>query len=233
MPMAASERTMNARPLAPSLALLALAACGSSSSPPPTSPPPTPPTTISYVDPAGDGWRLVRDPASTPTRIVLDLVGPAGTPVRGVGFNLQKGTSLVFGTFADGGYAHDTGVFELTGSNANFEPYAGTDADPRLFVSGVLPSGNVLSTGIFQKDRTRVPKAPDHPVVQVAIELAPGAPAIARDSWQMSTAYALQVVKARIVPADIGGMDFILTPTVIAKAKMQDIEIAVGAIEAK
>ena len=42
----------------------------------------------------------------------------------------------------------------------------------------------------------------------------------------------LQVVKARMIPDDIGG-DFTLTPTVIAKAKMVDIEVAVGLISYK
>lgn len=215
------------RTLAGLAALLALSACGSSSQAPPS-----PPTSISYVDPVGDGWKLVKDGSSTSTRIVLDLVGPNGATLRGVGFNLQKGSSLSFGTFADGGYAHDTGVFELTGSNSNFESYAGTDADPRLFAAGVMASGKVLSTGIFQKDRTRVPKPVDKPLVQVAVELAANPPAVGADDASVAAAYGLKVLKARIVPADIGGMDFILTPTVIAKARMQDIYIAVGTIEA-
>lgn len=210
-------------------ALVLLSGCGSSSSPPPS-----PPQSISYVDPVGDGWKLVQDKgASTPTRIVLSLVGPNGLAVRGVGFNLQKGSSLAFGTFSGGAYAHDTGVFELTGSNANFEPYAGTAADPVLFVSGVMDSGAVLSTGIFQKDRTRVPKPLDQPVVQVAIELPPNAPAVAADNASLDAAYGLRVTKARVIPADIGGMDFILTTTVIAKAHLKDVEIAVGSIIAK
>ena len=44
--------------------------------------------------------------------------------------------------------------------------------------------------------------------------------------------YGLHVVKARIVPADIGGMDFNLSADVIAKAKMQDITVDTGTITA-
>ena len=219
---------MNIRILCALATLLAIAGCGSSSPQPPSRP-----RSISYVDPVGDGWKLVQDKTdSTATRIVLNLVGPKALTVRGAGFNLRKGSSLVFGQFDGGAYAHDTGVFELTGSNPNFESYAGTAADPVLFGSGIMAPGTVLTTGIFQKDRTRVPKPLDKPVVQVAIELAPNAPAVAGDSVSLNQAYGLKVIKARIIPADIGGMDFILTTTVIAKAHMQDISIAVGTIVA-
>jgi hypothetical protein len=191
------------------------------------------PQSISYQDPSGSGWRLVRDSSSTSTRIVLNLVGPAGVNTRGVGFNLQRGTNLQFGSFTGGGYAHDTGVFELKGSNSNFEPYAGTDADPVLFVSAPLPSGKVLSTGIFQKDRTYVAKDAAQTLVQVAVELAPGSPGIAADAAKQASAYGLTVIKARMIPADIGAPEFILSVEAIAKAKMQDITIDVGTITAK
>jgi hypothetical protein len=90
----------------------------------------------------------------------------------------------------------------------------------------------VLSTGIFQKDRTFAAKSLTQPLVQVAIALAPGG-AGATPSGPGGDSYALQVVKARMVPDDIGGFDFQLTPAVIAKAKMADIDIAVGLINYK
>ena len=216
-----------------------LAACGggSSDSPAPTpSPPPPPPkaapTSLSYTDPTSSGWRLVKDAASTPTQLVLDLVGPPGTQTRGVGFNLKRGMGLAFGKFANGGYALDTGVFQLKGTNSNFESYAGTDADPVLFASAPLKAGDVLSTGIFQKDRTNAPKDSAAPLVQVAVTLADftkvdfGAVLAATDP------YGVHVVKARIVPADIGGMNFTLTTDVIKKAKMIDIAVDTGTITA-
>jgi hypothetical protein len=203
---------------------------GSSSSG--SSAPAAAPTSLSYTDPTGDRWRLVRDASSTGTRLVLNLVGPSTLKSRGVGFNLKRGSGLAFATFSDGGWAHDTGVFQLKGSNTNFEPYAGTAADPVLFVSAPLTSGDVLSTGIFQKDRTFPAKSLTQPLVQVSIELAPGG-AGAAPSGPGGDAYALQVVKARMIPDDIGGADFTLTPAVIAKAKMVDIDVAVGLISYK
>ncbi len=216
-------------------ALVLAAGCGGSGSPTSITPiaPPPPPQGLSYQDPSGTGWRLVRDASSTGTRIVLNLVGPSGVSTRGVGFNLQRGTNIRFGTFGNGAYAHDTGVLELKGSNSNFEPYAGTDADPVLFASAPLPPGNILSTGIFQKDRSFPAKDATQPLVQVAIELVPGSPGVSADATNQTAAYGLSVIKARMIPADIGAPDFRLTPEAIAKAKLQDIEIAVGTITGK
>ena len=175
---------------------------------------------------------MIKDASSTPTRLVLDLVGPAGLQTRGVGFNLKRGMGLAFSTFTNGGYAHDTGVFQLKGTNTNFEAYAGTDADPVLFASGPLKSGDVLSTGIFQKDRTNGPKDSSAPLVQVAVTLADFSK-VTVDAVNASTdPYGLHVVKARIVPADIGGMDFLLTSDVIKKAKMVDVAVDTGVITA-
>ena len=216
-----------------------LAACGGDSgdSTPPATPvapvaPKAAPTSLSYTDPASSGWRLVKDASSTPTRLVLDLVGPAGTQTRGVGFNLKRGMGLAFSTFDKGAYAADTGVFQLKGTNSNWESFAGTDADPVLFVSAPLKSGDVLSTGIFQKDRTNIPKDSSLPLVQVAVTLADFAKVDFAAVSASADPYGLHVVKARIVPADIGGMNFTLTTDVIKKAKMLDVTVDAGAITA-
>lgn len=213
-------------------ALVLAAGCGGSPGSIAPTMPPTP-QALSYQDPSGSGWRLVRDSSSTGARLVLNLVGPAGVGTRGVGFNLQRGYSLAFGTFDNGAYARDTGVFELKGSNPNFESYAGTAADPELFVAAPLPPGTVLTTGIFQKDRSFAAKDAAQPLVQVAIELVPGSPGISPDAKSQFAAYGLRVVKARMIPADIGAPDFRLTVEAIAKAKMQDIVVDVGIITAQ
>jgi hypothetical protein len=192
---------------------------------------------LSYSDPSGDGWRLVKDASSTPTRIVLNLVGPSKLTSRGVGFNLRRGKGVNFGTFTGGAYAVNTGVFALTGTNANFESYAGTAADPVLFVSAPLKSGDVLSTGIFQKDRTQSPKDLTQPVVRVAVELATsngpdGKTAVINS--RSGDVIPLAVVKAKMIPDDIGALtDFMLSPEVIAKARMVDISIDVGRLVAR
>jgi hypothetical protein len=210
-----------------------LAACGGdgNSTPPAPPPPAVAPTHLTYTDPTSTGWRLVKDASSTDTRIVLNLVGPAGTQTRGVGFNLKKGMGLAFGKFGSA-YAHDTGVFQLKGTNSNFESFAGTDADPVLFVSAPLKSGDVLSTGIFQKDRTNVPKDSVAPLVQVAVTLGDLSKLNLATVNASTDPYGLHVVKARIVPADIGGMDFQLTAEVISKARMQDITVDTGTLTA-
>ena len=229
---------MNTKLLTTLALLAALSGCGGGDSTPANAPPapaPAPaatPTTLGYTDPTSSGWRLVKDAASTPTRLVLDLVGPAGTPTRGVGFNLKRGMGLAFGKFDNGGYAHDTGVFQLKGTNSNFESYAGTDADPVLFVSAPLKSGDVLSTGIFQKDRTNAPKDSAAPLVQVVVTLADFTKVDPAAVGASTDPYGLRVVKARIVPADIGGMNFTLTTDVIKKAKMVDIAVDTGTITA-
>lgn len=228
---------MNSKLLLSFLFTATLAGCGGGDSTPPASPPPPPPpvvapTHLSYTDPTSSGWRLVKDASSTDTRLVLNLVGPASTQTRGVGFNLKKGMGLAFGKFASGAYALDTGVFQLKGTNPNFESFAGTAADPILFVSAPLKSGDVLSTGIFQKDRTNVPKDSAAPLVQVSVTLADFSKLSVGTVNASSDPYGLHVIKARIVPADIGGMDFQLTADVIAKAKMQDITVDTGTITA-
>lgn len=150
---------MNSKLLLPLVFSAALSACGGGDAPTPPPPPPVQgaatsatPTHLAYADPSGSGWRLVKDASSTDKRLVLNLVGPVGLQTRGVGFNVRRGAGLAFSTFDNGGYAHDTGVYQLKGTNSNFESYAGTAADPVLFVSAPLKSGDVLSTGIFQKE---------------------------------------------------------------------------------
>ena len=227
---------MNSKLLSSFALAATLAACGgddnSTPAPPPPPPPAVAPTHLSYTDPTSTGWRLVKDASSTDTKIVLNLVGPAGTQTRGVGFNLKKGMGLAFGKFPSGAYALDTGVFQLKGTNTNFESYAGTAADPVLFVSAPLKSGAVLSTGIFQKDRTNVPKDSAAPLVQIAVTLGDFSKLDLATVNASTDPYGVHVVKARIVPADIGGMDFNLTADVIAKARMQDITVDTGTLTA-
>jgi len=68
------------------------------------------------------------------------------------------------------------------------------------------------------------------PLVQVAIDLVPGSPGVSADATNQTAAYGLSVIKARMIPDDIGAPDFHLTLEALAKAKMQDIQIAVGTI---
>jgi len=209
---------MHTRLLVVPLALLVAAGCSSSG----TS------AQLGYSDPApyAPGWRLVKNPSSTATRLVLDLVGP-GDKSRGVGFNLKADPHLRFVPLDDGMPVHDTGVFELR----SIAPDTDVPADlgePVYFAGGVMP-GNVLTVGIFQKDRNVSAKSTNLPVLSIALELAPGA---------QPGPLALSVVKARMIPEDIGGPvsggydpQAVLPPSVIGKSHLQPIDIAVGTLQ--
>jgi hypothetical protein len=190
------------------LAALALAGCSSSSSTP---------NQLTYTDPSSTGWRLVKDPSSSPSRLVLALVGPTGTQIRGVGFNLQAGTAVRWASFKDGLAIQDTGVFELKNST----PFVPDPYEDVLLAGGVL-DGNVLTVGIFQKDRRVTAKDVSAPLLRIALEIDPKGQA---------GAVPLTLKKAKVIPADIGA--FTDDPaTVLTKAHMNPIEIAVGTLQA-
>jgi len=118
---------------------------------------------FTYTAPAGTGWRLVEDAASTPTRLLLDLVGPAGTLSRGVGFNLKAATGVRFGTFGTAGSpVSDAGVYELLSADPTYL------YEPSLLGGGVKP-GNLLTVGIFQKDRRFGAKDSGTALCQIAL----------------------------------------------------------------
>ncbi|HJV22321.1 MAG TPA: hypothetical protein VJ570_06480 [Holophagaceae bacterium] len=200
--------------------LLGLAlACGGSSSAPTATTRKTA-TGLVYTDPTGTtGWRLVKDASSTSGRIVLNLVGPTGLRTRGVGFNLQAPDTVRFGRFANGTALGDTGVYQLlsVGSADPSEPVA---------LMGGVKAGNVLTAGIYQKDRGQ--SAPDSGVAlcQVAIVFDSAKGLAAGD------ALALRVLKARVIPEDIGTTSDDLY-TLDKKLTMADISIAVGSLSAQ
>jgi len=198
------------------IVLATLTGCGGSSYPTYTAPPgPVAASGLTYTDPAAGGWRLVKDASSTSTRLVLDLVGPAGTMTRGVGFNIKAPAGLRFDTFSDGMGIHDLGAYNLVSAAAN-------PGEPVALTSALLP-GNVLTVGIYQKGREQ--PAIDSgaaPLCQVALKLDTTVGLHAGDPL------ALSVPKARVIPEDIGAV----TDTMLVlsrKARLQDISISVGA----
>ncbi len=64
---------------------LACSGGGGDDKQPPPPPPKTIADTLAYTDPSGTSFRLVRHASSTASKLVLDLVGPAGTG-QGVAF---------------------------------------------------------------------------------------------------------------------------------------------------
>lgn len=197
------------------MSLLALAACESRNKAPPPSGPSLA-VGLDYQDPAGDGWRLVRDPSSTTSRLVLDLVGPAGLKTRGVGFNLTA-QNVKFGGFANGQPIADTGVYKLrrVGSIDPNEPVA---------LAGAV-KGNVLSAGIFQKDRDQGAQDSGSALCQIALVFRSGA------NLMTGTAIPLQVLKAQVIPEEIGKVTD-STWQLARELKLADISIAVGTLTA-
>jgi hypothetical protein len=213
------------------LALAALAGCsgsdgGSGKKPGPVA------TSLAYTNPAvaAAGWALVQDDAATTdTRIVLNLKGPAdGSKYRGIGFTLRADPALVkFGKFTDGAgsparYYRDGGVFRDAFLDS-------TDPTP-LDMAPLLQAGGVhegkLMVGIFQRGDDEVmptvlpgfmgPTAKDcgGTVLQVAIELDPGLKAPAGS-------VPLAVLKARVMPEHRG---------YLPENEIQNVPLAVGTL---
>ena len=111
-------------------ALALLLACGGSSAGPGPAVQPTSAGLV-YQNPTGSHWALVRNAASTDTHLILDLVGPANTKGRGVGFNLLTDGSVNFAKLGAAGYIRDTGVFQLQSTFANYP------VEPVLLAGGV------------------------------------------------------------------------------------------------
>jgi hypothetical protein len=187
---------------------LALPACQSST--------PLPAAGLDYQEPTGSGWRFLRDDASTPERLVLKLVGPQGERSRGVAFNLVAPTGLAFAAFPGGQPIEDTGVYELLSRKL--------DANEPVALAGAVKPGNVLSAGIFQKDRTWRAKDSGVALCRIALVLDPAAAAHHR-----AETLRLQVQRAAIIPEDIGAVTDAAW-SLDQKLKLTPITVAVGTV---
>jgi hypothetical protein len=244
------------------LALLLGAGCGD------TAPAPQPKTTTSlgpasgldYEDPAPAGWRLVKDPASTPQRLLLALVGPAGLKTRGAAFNLQLPPTVRVGGFPEFGYesrpdrqlvpVKTTGVYEVrkctecekgacdTGTcdaamnvcrsaSGCFQNEAGRDPLEPVLVAGGLKPGNLLTVGVFQKDRRAVAKESGTPLFWIALEFDGTAGLLT------GTELPLRIARSRYMADDIGAFSVVPTYEQIAKANLLDMQIGLGVLRAK
>jgi hypothetical protein len=202
--------------------ILALAsACGGGSKDTPPAPPPQA-TGLGYVDPAGTGWRLVKDSSSTPTRVVLNLVGPSGLMSRGAGFNLQAPAAVRFGGFPVTGLPIQSGgVYQL---KKVVQP-TGDPLEPELMGGGVKP-GNLLTVAIFQKDRRASPKDSGSTLFQIALEFDASA------GLSVGDPLPLRIAKSKYMAEDIGAYASSPTAEMRAKSVLHDITIAVGTLTA-
>ncbi len=94
---------------------------------------------LAYTDPTSGTYRLVKNTAlSTGTHLVLDLLGPAGTQGRGVGFYLTADTAKVTWAKVSGSDADlvQNGAFSLGSA-------------PQLLKAKV--AGDELQAGVYQK----------------------------------------------------------------------------------
>jgi hypothetical protein len=139
---------------------------------------------------------LQKNAASSDTHLILDLVGPAGTKGRGIGFNLQSNGTAVFAKLSSAGYIRDTGVFKLQSTFANYP------VEPVLLAGGLKKNGTLLTVGIFQKDRYWPAQPLDNPVCQIAIDFDATKTAV----LPPGTIIPLTITKAKAIPDFIGDM---------------------------
>ena len=126
------------------LALASLVACsgGGGDNPPPPPPPKTIADRLDYTNPTSGTYTLVKDAASTPTHLVLNLMGPVGTQGTGVGFYLSADTSKVT-------WSKPAGSDSILARNGVFD--LGTS--PQLAVAKA--NGDQIQVGFYQKGTTK------------------------------------------------------------------------------
>jgi hypothetical protein len=187
---------------------------------------------LEYTDPTGSGWRLVRDPNSTVTRLVLNLVGPTGQKGRGVGFNLRSDGTVKFSRFDNGSYINDLGVFQLTnkaGAVSALDGFTPVANDIGTIVGGVKEGGHMLTVGAFQKDRRWPAVDLGQPLYQVAIVFDPS------QTLASGTTIPLTFVRARSIPENIGddpGNPNANPATWAFQYQIDEVKVAVGTLVA-
>lgn len=159
------------------LAALTVGCGGSSASQTPAAPAAA--QGLIYTAPATTGYKLVRGAASTPTHLVLDLVGPQGSQLKGVVLTLTS-----------------DGVRTAWGNPGGVDPY--------LKAGGVLDLGSgtplaksqlagaALQAGLFQKGSAPAATLGTAPIFSLAVDLRagakPGAVPLAASSAQILNA---------------------------------------------
>ncbi len=124
---------------------------------------PTHATALAYTDPSGSGWRLVRDASSTPSHLVLNLVGPTGGANFGVAFTATSDAAKApWAKVGPGDAEFAKNLTYTLGSGSTF------------FRTQVQAQD--LVAGIFQKGVGGTPTPTGAPVLQVALSLGTGVP---------------------------------------------------------
>jgi hypothetical protein len=157
--------------------LAGLLACGGSNSPnASTTATPTIASGLTYTAPSATGYLLARDPSSTGTHLLLNLVGPQGAQVKGAVLSLNVDGAKVAWSNAGGSdpYIKEGQVLDL-----------GTGT--KLLKSQL--SGSALQAAIFQKGSAPAATLGNQPLFSVALDLkagiSPGAIALSSSSAQI------------------------------------------------
>lgn len=145
------------------LLLGGLLGCGgaSSSLPPVVPTPPQGAARLSYTDPVGTGWRLMKSggTGTSADPLLLELRGPSATRVKGVAFFLELGTGA-------------SATWATLGANTCILPVPNMDlgAEPRFLKDRL--TANELQVALCQKSGDADPSLG---VVKVGLSLKPNA----------------------------------------------------------
>jgi hypothetical protein len=104
---------------------------------------------------------------------------------------------------------------------------AGRDPlEPVLATGGVKP-GNLLTVGVFQKDRRAYAKESGVALLQIALEFDGTAGLLAGDELP------LKILRSRYMADDVGKFSVVPTYEQVAKANLLDMQIRLGVLRAK
>lgn len=161
------------------LPLLVLVACSSGGGTSTPAPPPAPASPkLTYTDPAGGSYRLVRNPGlSTDAHLVLDLVGPTGTKGRGIVLTFDTDAAKVAWT-------------KPASSDPQLAVQTAFDLGQSPRISRVKAQGGELQAAFAQKGSSVPAKDLAAPLVRVALDMKAGA----------AGAVTLSASKAQVLP---------------------------------
>lgn len=143
------------------VSLALLLACGGSSH---HDSAPAPDPGPNYTNPAGTGWRLVKNTnLSTGKHLVLDLMGPTGGSGLGVALNLDLGPDAAKAAWAP-----------VTPGGTDLVKNVGYDLGSGSQALKAVVSGGVLKLGDFSKGLSAPPTRYTAPLLQVALDLQDG-----------------------------------------------------------
>ena len=154
------------KPISGLAALLVLLGCGGakqSQDVTSTANAPVKAVALVYTAPTAGGYQLVKDASSSSTHLVLGLVGPAGTQIKGVVLTLNADAAKT--TWNNPGGTADPYIKE--------GQLLALGAGTKLMKSQL--SGSSLQLALFQKGTAPAATLDNQPILSVALDLKAGA----------------------------------------------------------